>query len=63
MQGYHIIVADLLKIAKIFTGIGFYGIAKMQLYLQSVIEYDYSIEVLLNSTHTFICKTPLIIIL
>ena len=33
MQGYHIIVVDLLKIAVIFTGIGFYDIAKMQQYL------------------------------
>ena len=30
MQGYHIIVADLLKIAVIFTRIGFNSIAKMQ---------------------------------
>ena len=33
MQGYQIIIADLLKIAVIFTRIGFYGIAKMQRYL------------------------------
>ena len=33
IQGYYIIVADLLKIAVIFTRIGFYGIAKMQRYL------------------------------
>ena len=49
MQGYYIIVVDLLEIAVIFTRIGFYGIAKMQRCLKSVIEYDYSIEVLLNS--------------
>ena len=30
MQGYYIIVVDLLEIAVIFTRIGFYGIAKMQ---------------------------------
>ena len=46
----YIIAAGLLKMAVIFTGLGFYGIAKMQRYLKSVIEYDYSIEVLLNST-------------
>ena len=33
----------------IFTGLGFYDIAKMLRYLLSVIEYDSSIEVLLNS--------------
>ena len=33
MQGCYITVVDLFKIAVIFTGIGFYGIAKMQRYL------------------------------
>ena len=46
MQECYVIVA---KIAVIFTGLGFCGIAKMQQYLYSVIEHDYSIEVLLNS--------------
>ena len=50
VQGYYMIVAGLLKITVIFTGLGFYGIAKMQQNLLSVIEYDYSIEVLLNSS-------------
>ena len=50
MQEYYIIVAGLLEIAVIFTGLGFYGIVKMQRYLLLVIEYNYSIEVLLNST-------------
>ena len=33
MQEYYVIVVGLLKIAVIFTGLGFYGIAKMQWYL------------------------------
>ena len=33
MQKYYIIVAGLLKIEVVFTGLGFYGIAKMQRYL------------------------------
>jgi len=51
MQECYVIVASLFKIAVIFTGLGFYGIAKMQQYLYSVIEHDYSIEVLLNSAY------------
>ena len=51
-QKYYIIVVGLLKITVIFTGLSFNSIAKMQQFSQSVIEYDYSIEVLLNSmTH------------
>ena len=33
IQEYYIIVAGLHKIAVIITGLGFYGIAKMQWYL------------------------------
>ena len=33
VQEYYIIVVGFFKIAAIFTGLGFYGIAKVQQYL------------------------------
>ena len=39
----------LLKIAMIFIGLSLNGITKVQRYSKLVIDYNYSIEVLLNS--------------